>query len=77
MPVLPVPQQSDWSDNIYVLTATRVLVMLGMAYLIKTLYSLVPSIWGTRSASIAAGAFPSIRNVWQKRCEGMIADIFL
>ncbi|KAM0795149.1 hypothetical protein BDR22DRAFT_826351 [Usnea florida] len=53
MPVLPIPQHSDWSDNIYVLTATRVLVIIGAAYLIRTLYSLVPSIWGTSSASVA------------------------
>ena len=65
MPVLPVPQQSDWSNNIYVLTATRVFVMIGVAYLIRSLYTLVPSIWGTRSASIAAGALPCICNVGQ------------
>ena len=62
MPVLPIPQQSDWSDNIYVLTTTRVLVMIGAAYLIRTLYSLVPSIWGTRSASVAAGPLPCTPN---------------
>lgn len=35
--------------------------MIGMGYLIKSLYNLVPSIWGTGSVSIAAGgcSFPS------------------
>ena len=55
MPALPVPQQSDWSNNVYVIVTTRVFVMVGMAYLIKSLYHLLPSNWGTRSASIAAG----------------------
>ena len=63
MPLLLDPQQSDWSNNVYVLTATRVLVMIGVAYLIRSLYSLVPSIWGTRSASIAAGALPCTSNI--------------
>ncbi|CAD6590898.1 MAG: hypothetical protein ASARMPRED_005096 [Alectoria sarmentosa] len=53
MPALPVPQ-SDWSNNVYVVVTTRVFVMVGMAYLIKSLYHLLPSNWGTRSASIAA-----------------------
>ena len=65
MPPLQVPQHTDWSNNIYVLTATRVLVMIGVAYLIKSLYSLVPSIWGTRSASIAAGALPCTPHIDQ------------
>lgn len=61
MPALTVPQQPDWNNNVYVLATTRMFVMIGMAYLIKSLYNLVPSIWGTRSAPIAAGghSFPS------------------
>ena len=61
MPALPVPQQSDWNNNIYVLAVTRIFVMIGVAFLIKNLYNLMPTIWGTRSASIAAGglSFPS------------------
>lgn len=61
MPALPTPQQSDWDNNVYVLATTRIFVMIGLAYLIRSLYSLVPSIWGTRSASVAAGglSFPS------------------
>ena len=55
MPVLPTSQQSDWNNNVYVLATTRVLVMIGLAYLIKRLYNLVPSIWGTRLAPVAAG----------------------
>ena len=64
MPALPVPQQADWSDNIYILATIRVVVIFGVAYLIKSLYNLMASIWGTRSASIAAGepSFLSIVN---------------
>ncbi len=60
MPALPVSQESDWNNNVYVIATTRAFVMIGIAYLVKSLYNLVPSIWGTRSASIAAGrlSFP-------------------
>ena len=61
MPALRIFQPSDWSNNVYVLATMRILVMIGLAYLIKSLYNVVPSIWGTRSASIAAGehSYPS------------------
>lgn len=61
MPALPVPQQSDWSNNVYVVATTRIFVMIGMAYLIKSLYNLVQSTWGARAASMATGghSFPS------------------
>ena len=58
MPALPVPRQADWSDNIYNLATIRVVIIIGVAYLVKSLYNLVASIWGTRSASIAAGEPP-------------------
>ena len=67
MPVLPDPQQSDWNNNIYVLATARILIMIGMAYLIRSLYSLVPSIWGTHSASVAAGALPCTSNIDQDK----------
>ena len=65
MPSLPTSQQSDWSNNIYVVATTRIFVMIGMAYLAKSLYNFVPSIWGTRSASIAAGEYSSLPNPHQ------------
>ena len=55
MPALPTSQQPVGNNNVYVLATTRVLVMIGVAYLIKSLYTLVPQIWGSGSASIAAG----------------------
>ena len=55
MPALPISQQPEWNYNVYVLATTRILVMIGVAYLIKSLYTLVPLIWGSGSASIAAG----------------------
>ncbi|KAL9066248.1 MAG: hypothetical protein Q9161_007705 [Pseudevernia consocians] len=60
MPALPVTQQSDWSSNFYVVATNRIFVVIGMAYLVKSLYSLVPSIWGTSSASIAAAVADGI-----------------
>ena len=55
MPALPISQQPEWNYNVYVLATNRILVMIGVAYLIKSLYTLVPLIWGSGSASIAAG----------------------
>ena len=67
MPALPVPQHADWSNNFYVLATTRVLIVIGLAYLIRSLYSLVPSIWGMRSAAVAAGALPCHSHIDQGR----------
>lgn len=60
MPPLPISRPSDWNNNVYVLATIRVFVMIGFAYLLKALYSLVPSIRGARSAPVAAGglSFP-------------------
>ena len=55
MPALPISQQHEWNNNVYVLATSRILVMIGVAYLIKSLYTLLPLIWGSGSASIAAG----------------------
>ena len=62
MPALPIPQQSDWSNNVYVVATTRIFVVIGMGYLVKSLYNHVPPIWGTRSASVAAGEHSSLSN---------------
>lgn len=38
MPVLTLQQQSAWEDNVYVLTTTRILVIVGVTYLVRNLY---------------------------------------
>ena len=38
MPVLALQQQSDWGNNVYVLTTTRILVIVGVTYLFRSLY---------------------------------------
>lgn len=60
MPPLPTSQQSDWNNNVYVLATARILVMAGVAYLVKSLYILMTLILGTRSASLAAGTLSSL-----------------
>lgn len=60
MPSLPISRQPDWNNNIYVLATTRILVMVGAAYLVKSLYTLIRLTWGTRSAFLAAGRLSSI-----------------
>ena len=64
MPVLPSQQQSnDWDSNIYVVTVTRVLVVVGVTYLIQSVYQYVTrlrslnngnSIPGTPSSDLLA-----------------------
>lgn len=55
MPALSISQQPEWNNNVYVFATSRILVVIGVAYLIKSLYTLVPLIWGSGSASIVAG----------------------
>ena len=38
MPVLALQQQSGWENNVYVLTTTRILVIVGVTYLFRSLY---------------------------------------
>ena len=60
MPVLTARQDSDWDSNVYVITTTRVLVLVGTAYLGRSLYNLVSATWGSRSTSTAAGESASV-----------------
>ena len=55
MAALPASEQLDWNNNIYVVATIRILLVIGVAYLIKILYSLMPFMWGTRIASAAHG----------------------
>lgn len=63
MPLLPISQQPDWNNNIYVLATTRILGMVGAAYLVKSLYTLTRLTWGTRSAFLAAGRLSSLSSL--------------
>lgn len=47
------PQQDDWQNNIYILSTTRVLMALGLTFLIRSLYQLYQSM---RAAGGDAGA---------------------
>ena len=38
MPVLALQQQSAWENNVYVLTTTRIFVIVGVTYLFRSLY---------------------------------------
>lgn len=64
MPALPRQQQSnDWDSNIYVVTVTRILVVVGVTYLIRSVYLYITrlrlpndgnSIIGTLSSDLLA-----------------------
>ncbi|KAL9103183.1 MAG: hypothetical protein Q9163_001749 [Psora crenata] len=41
MPAISTPKQTTWDSNIYVVAMTRVLVIIGVSYLIKSLYQLI------------------------------------
>ena len=55
MPVLTKPQEPSWESNAYVLATTRIFVLMGTAYLGRSLYKMVSPAWGSRAASTAAG----------------------
>ena len=59
-PALSIPPGSEWNNNVYILTTTRVFGMFGLAYLIKVLYDMVTLLGGRGSVSVAAGelSFP-------------------
>ena len=58
MPILPTSQQADWGNNVFIQATTRILVMIGLAYLVKSLYAFWPLALSTRSGSFAAGGLP-------------------
>ncbi len=41
MPTLNPPQQDMWNDNVYVLTTTRILIVIGVSYLLRSLFQLI------------------------------------
>ena len=55
MPTFPAAQQVDWNNNVYVIATTRIFVVIGVAYLIKSLCNVVPSIRSADSVSVADG----------------------
>lgn len=59
MPVITTSQEPDWNNNVYVITTTRVFVLIGTAYLLRSLYNVVSPNWGPRLASILGGEFRS------------------
>ena len=60
MPVLPSQQQSnDWDSNIYVVTVTRVLVVVGVTYLIRSVYQYVTRLRSPNNGNSIAGTLSS------------------
>ena len=64
--MITTSQEPSWGSNMYVIVTTRIFVLIGAAYLVRSLYNLVSPSWGSRLASIAAGelrslpAFPAV-----------------
>ena len=54
MPVITTSQGSSWESNVYVIVTTRFFLLMGTAYLIRSLYDLVSATWGSRLASTFA-----------------------
>ena len=61
MPVLELQHQSAWENNVYVLTTTRILVVVGVTYLFRSLYQWARPVLGrlplANLVSWAAGKF--------------------
>lgn len=53
MNTVNAPQQDNWDNNIYVISTTRVLIALGLTFLIRSVYQLFQRM---RSAGANAGA---------------------
>ena len=51
MPVITTSQGSSWESNVYVIVTTRFFILMGTAYLIRSLYNLVSATWGSHLAS--------------------------
>ena len=54
MPANFTSQGPSWESNVYVIVTTRIFVLMGTAYLIRSLYILVSATWGSRLASTFA-----------------------
>ena len=54
MPVITNPQEPSWESNVYFIVTTRIFVLMGTAYLIRSLWTLVSANWGSRLASTFA-----------------------
>ena len=60
MPVLPPQEHSnDWDSNIYVVTVTRILVVVGMTYLIRSVYQYVTRLRSPNNGNSIAGTLSS------------------
>ena len=60
MPVLPSQQQSnDWDSNIYVVTVTRILVVMGANYLIRSVYQHITRLRVPNDGNRIANTFSS------------------
>lgn len=55
--MITTPQEPGWNSNVYVIATTRIFVLVGTAYLLRSLYNMVSHIWGPRLASILDGKF--------------------
>lgn len=55
MPVLTIEQQSDWGNNIYVLSTARVFVGVGVISLLKSLYHIVQRLHSTHALNPIIG----------------------
>ena len=54
MPVITTSQGLNWESNVYVIVTTRIFVLMGAAYLLRSLYNLVSATWGSRVTSTVA-----------------------
>lgn len=48
------PQEPSWESNVYFIVTIRIFVLMGTAYLIRSLYILLSVTWGSRLASAFA-----------------------
>jgi len=47
-----LPQQSNWNDKVYLVAVTRILVVVGVSYLLQSLYQLFRYSWSSDDNSL-------------------------
>ena len=60
-------QQDNWQNNIYILSTTRVLMVIGLTFLIRSSYQLYQRMRSTGGRVTAAGESPRQRVVMKHR----------
>ena len=69
MNTVNAPQQDDWDNNIYVVSTTRVLMALGLTFLIRSVCQLFQRMRSAGTNAGAAGKSRALHGWWKERLD--------